>query len=106
MADEDLRLRCSVEFVKIADQFKGAEEWISYCLWETIEGTRKKPLPFFNDLTEEEMGILRFLRDDLKMWLYWENGWAPVAVEEWRAHAMMRTGKDVIDEIHAIASVT
>src|SRR5580692_11284265 len=27
-----------VEFVKMTVRFEGAEDWIGYCLWETVEG--------------------------------------------------------------------
>jgi hypothetical protein len=94
-------VQLSAAFIELANRYE-APEWVSYCLWETLEGTRSKPFAFFEPLTPEELEILRALRDEAGIWFFWQNGrWNPTAIADWRAHAAVTRSEDVLQHLHA-----
>jgi hypothetical protein len=104
---DDLRSLCCEEFVKIVTRFDIREGGlVEYLLWETIEGTRDRPFKLLDPLSEEEMDVLRVMRDEVKFWLYWKDGWEMVDIEGWKKHAATRTAHDVIAEMQAQTKVS
>lgn len=97
-SEDDLRTVCFKEFVQLADRYT-AEGWIEYLLWETLEGTRDRPFLFLDSLSEEEMDLLRVMRDEVGIWVTWRESWLIVGVEEWRSHVKTRTANDVLDTL-------
>lgn len=97
---DDLRSLCSEEFIKIASRYD-AEGWIEYLLWETLEGKRDRPFRILDPLSEEEMDVLRVMRDEVKFWLYWDQRWTMVEIGEWRTNTETRTSDDVFAEMQA-----
>lgn len=90
---DDLRSLLVQEFARIESNFSrlgsfNAKGWIEYALWETLEGKIERPFPFFDPLTDEELDVLRLLRDEVGEWVWWEGDVCrTVSIEEWRAHA-------------------
>lgn len=94
-------VQLAARFLEIANRYT-AEGWIEYLLWETLEGKRDRPFPFLEPLASDEQEALRALRDEANIWFAWSNNrWAPVPIDQWRAHAEQRSAKDVCDELHA-----
>jgi len=63
-------------------------------LWEVLEGLRERPFPFLPPLPEEDLEMCRALRDDLKMWPFWDEEnkvWLTVPISSWR---LIRTTTD------------
>ena len=87
-------------FIDIASRYT-CEGWIEYLLWETIEGTRDRPFMFMDLLPDDELEDLKALRDEVKVWLSWQNNkWNPVPIKQWREHAAQRTANDVLKELN------
>lgn len=94
------QIQLTGRFLEIAKRYT-SDGWIEHLLWETIEGTRDRPFPLMDPLLPGEMESLRALRDEIKIWFFWQNGkWNPVAVDVWRPYAEKRTAKVVLDELH------
>lgn len=76
-------------FAKLVREWN-AEGFAEYMLWRAVEG---KPLgiwAFPEIVSVEVMEILHTLRDDLKIWPFWDfdlKAWDTVSVPAWRAHA-------------------
>ena len=90
MSDSGLQARLVAEYITITGRFglngDGAG-WVEYKLWEVLEGRLKSPSPFFPPLTEEEMDILRLLRDEVKVWVFWQDKrWCHVDAATWKTH--------------------
>jgi hypothetical protein len=80
----------------LADKYT-APGWIEYLLWETLEGKRDRPFKLLEPLAPEELEALRALRDEAKLWFFWEaERWNPVSVEEWRKHTSSVSADDVL----------
>ncbi len=94
-------IQLAAKFLEIAGRYT-AEGWIEYLLWETVQGTRDRPFMLLDPLSEEDMAVLRALRDEAKIWIFWKKKkWNPVPIQEWMAHVATRTANDVRDELHA-----
>ena len=93
-------VRLAAQFLEIANRYT-AEGWIEYLLWETLEGTRDRPFAFLELLPSEEMEVLQALRDEAKIWFFWQNAkWNHVPIAKWREHVATRTANDVLQELH------
>ena len=88
-------------FIEIANRYT-AEGWIEYLLWEVVEGLRDRPFPLLDPLPADELASLQALRDETKIWFYWQQGrWNHVPIAQWKEHASKRTANDVLQELQA-----
>lgn len=95
---DDLRERLTAGFIELASRYN-AEGWIEYLLWETLEGKRDRPFRLLDPLRKMEMDLLRSLRDDAQIWIFWQDGqWCHVSIEDWRPYAEITTA-DVLLEM-------
>jgi hypothetical protein len=100
MVADDFSARLVTEFISIATK-TNAEGWIEYLLWETVEGLRDRPFKLLEPMSDEEMDVLRLLRDEAEIWVAWVKGqWCTVPIEDWRQHAAARSADDVLVELH------
>jgi hypothetical protein len=86
-----------LHFTALVDSWNCAG-WGEYLLWETLDGTRDRPFPLLDPLPKKDMDVLRKLRDELKVWPFWDgptNTWDVVSIDVWRTFAET-TGADDI----------
>jgi hypothetical protein len=75
-----------LHFISLATTF-GAPGHTEYLLWETLEGQRGRPSRFFDPLAKTDLEVCTRLRDELRVWPYWDGGgWDVVPIAEWREH--------------------
>ena len=78
-----------LHFIALVDGWNAAG-WGEFLLWETLEGTRDRPFKLMDKLPEADMEVLRRLRDELKVWPYWDGPtqqWDIVDMDAWRPFA-------------------
>lgn len=92
-------------FIEIVEDWNAAG-WGEFLLYEVLEGSREKPFLFLDPLTEEEMGILRTLRDELAVWPTYVGGkkkcgaWELMPLKVWRIYAKGHPADSVRDRLH------
>jgi len=87
------------EFRAMASRYS-APGWIEYLFWETVEGLRDRPFPLLEALPPDEMEVLRMLRDDAQIWVFWRDGqWFVVDIESWRVHTRSRSAHSIMTEL-------
>lgn len=86
-------------FIALVEGWNAAG-WGEYLLWEVLEGKRDRPFKFHDPLPEEDLEVLRRLRDEERVWPTFDGfGWETANIDEWRAHAAARSAKDIRDEM-------
>lgn len=93
MKDHPLVLR----FVALVDGWNAAG-WAEYLCWEVLEGTRDRPFKLLDPLPKADMELLRQLRDELKVWPFWDEPtkqWDIVDIHIWRGFATTTTADDI-----------
>lgn len=93
-------VQLAAAFIELANRYT-APDWVSYLLWETLEGIRTKPFVFLDPLTPEELETLRALRDEAGIWFFWQNDkWTPTAIADWRHHTSTVKSENVLQQLH------
>jgi hypothetical protein len=69
-----------------------------YLCWETLEGKRDRPFKYMDPLPEADMEVLRRLRDELKVWPFYDaeiDQWDVVSIEAWKSFTAKTTSVDI-----------
>lgn len=79
-----------------------------YLLWDTLEGKREKPFPFYDPLSAQDMAFLTQLRDELGVWPYFREDetkpateagqWLLAPIDAWRAHTLVYDFRQMVYE--------
>jgi hypothetical protein len=87
-------------FIRLVESWN-ATIWGELLLWETLEGIRPKPFLFLPELEPADMHMLRFLRDELKMWPTHVPGeWDLIPIKAWRLYAQQHPADSVRDRFN------
>jgi|HubBroStandDraft_1064217.scaffolds.fasta_scaffold216817_2 hypothetical protein len=89
------------DFIALVDKY-GIEEggWAEFLFWETVEGKRDRPFKLLDKMPEEEMAVLRRLRDEAGLWVFWQDGrWCHTPVDVWRPYAQENTADVMFEKI-------
>lgn len=94
-------VQLAAAFIALANRYE-ANDWVSYLLWETLEGARSRPFVFLDPLTPEELDMLRALRDEAGIWFFWQNmRWNPTTIADWRTHAATTRSEDILQALQS-----
>lgn len=90
------------DFITLAQSLCTEGGWVEYLLWETVEGKRDRPFKLLPPLTQEQMGVLRRLRDEAGLWVFWQEGrWCHTTIDVWRPYAVENNSGVIFNRLHA-----
>jgi hypothetical protein len=90
-------------FIRLVEYWNAAG-WGEYLAFETLNGQRDRPFPLLDPLPAADLDVLRRMRDELKVWAYWDetaNNWEVVSINVWRQHVKTTSADSVRDALHA-----